>query len=226
LNGSLQEEEGHPLQRVWIRIFRLPQKLSEFSILRAPGSMLEATQVVDMISSLKREYGRVEVAVLNVDLLPNMIDTVVIGDILYSLPIQVEVLDDNEEHEEKMDMDDGHTGAARGGVKIMKQTLMIRKHPRRKSRRIMRTAHPITAINHRTESKSLTKYKKKQQCLIRCMVLCRVQVTQTMHFKLVIQFPILARTVIKLILMNQTTLYILMPIREYCTTLCMALFKS
>jgi hypothetical protein len=115
LNGSLQEEKGHPLQRVWIRIFRLPQKLSEFSILRAPGSMLEATQVVDMISSLKREYGRVEVAVLNVDLLPNMIDTVVIGDILYSLPIQVEVLDDNEEHEEKMDMDDGHTGAARGG---------------------------------------------------------------------------------------------------------------
>jgi hypothetical protein len=83
-----QEEEGMALQRVWIRIFRL--KLREFSVLWALGSMLGATQSVDMISSLKRDYGRVEVAVLNVDLLPNSIDTIVIGDRLFSLPIQVE----------------------------------------------------------------------------------------------------------------------------------------
>jgi hypothetical protein len=52
--------------------------------------MLGATQSVDMISSLRRNYGHVEVAVLNVDLLLNSIDTVVIGDRLFSLPIQVE----------------------------------------------------------------------------------------------------------------------------------------
>jgi hypothetical protein len=33
-----------------------------------------------MITSSRKNYGRVEVAVLNVDLLLNLIDTVVIGD--------------------------------------------------------------------------------------------------------------------------------------------------
>jgi hypothetical protein len=83
------EEEGIPLPRVWIRIFRLPTKIHEFSVIWALGSMLGATQSVDMVTSLRKNYGRVEVPILNVDLLPNMIDTVVIGDRLYSLPIQV-----------------------------------------------------------------------------------------------------------------------------------------
>jgi hypothetical protein len=52
--------------------------------------MLGATQSVDMISSLRQKYGRVEVAVLNVELLSNVIGTVVIGDRMFSLPIQVE----------------------------------------------------------------------------------------------------------------------------------------
>jgi hypothetical protein len=52
-----KQEEGLPLPRVWIRIFRLPKKLHEFSILWALGSMLGATQLVDMISSLKKDYG-------------------------------------------------------------------------------------------------------------------------------------------------------------------------
>jgi hypothetical protein len=42
--------------------------------------MLGVTQTVDMVTTLRKAYGCVEVAVLNVDLLPNMIDTVVIGD--------------------------------------------------------------------------------------------------------------------------------------------------
>jgi hypothetical protein len=51
-----EEEEGMPLPQVWIRIFRLPKKLREFSVLWVLGSMLGATQSVDMISSLKRNY--------------------------------------------------------------------------------------------------------------------------------------------------------------------------
>jgi hypothetical protein len=109
-----QEEEGHPLQRVWIRIFRLPHKLREFSVLWALGSMLGATHAVDMITSLKKEYARVEVAVLTVDLLPNMIYTVVIGDRMFSLPIQVEGRDDNFVQEAPMDMDNGDGGMPRG----------------------------------------------------------------------------------------------------------------
>jgi hypothetical protein len=69
--------------------------------------MLGATQSVNMITSLKKNYGRVEVAVLNVDLLPNVIDMVVIGDRLFSLPIQVEGRDDNVETGVHMDLDDG-----------------------------------------------------------------------------------------------------------------------
>jgi hypothetical protein len=63
-------------------------------------------------TSLKKEYGRVEVAVLNTDLLPNSIDTVIIGDRLFSLPIQVEGLEANEEHNNQMEVNDGDSGAA------------------------------------------------------------------------------------------------------------------
>jgi hypothetical protein len=95
------------LPRVWIRIYRLPKKLREFSVLWALGSMLGVTQSVDMITSSKKEYGHVEVAVLNTDLLPNSIDTVVISDRLFSLPIQAEGLEANEEHNNQMEVDDG-----------------------------------------------------------------------------------------------------------------------
>jgi hypothetical protein len=52
-----QEEEGLPLPRVWIRIYRLRKKLREFSVLWALGSMLGVTQSVDIITSSKKEYG-------------------------------------------------------------------------------------------------------------------------------------------------------------------------
>jgi hypothetical protein len=90
--------------------YRLPKKLREFPVLWALGSMLGATQSVDMITSLRKEYGRVEVAVLNVDLLPGNIDTAVIRDRLYSLPIQVEGYEDNEENDMQMELDDGNDG--------------------------------------------------------------------------------------------------------------------
>jgi hypothetical protein len=76
--------------------------------------MLGATQTVNMITSSKQNYGRVEVAVLNVDLIPNMIDTVVIGDRLFSLPIHVEGRVENEELEVQMDLDEGAGDLANG----------------------------------------------------------------------------------------------------------------
>jgi hypothetical protein len=57
----------------------------------------------------------VEVVVLNVDLLPNSIDTVVIGDRLFSLPIQVEGFEGNEVHNNQMDVDEGNSGAGNSG---------------------------------------------------------------------------------------------------------------
>jgi hypothetical protein len=80
-------------------------------VLWALGSMLGATQSVDMITSLQKDYGRVEVAVLNIDLLPSNIDTVVIGDRLYSVPILVEGHEDLEANDAHMEVDDGNNGA-------------------------------------------------------------------------------------------------------------------
>jgi hypothetical protein len=70
-----QVEEGQLLPRVWIRIYRIPQKLREFSVFWALGSMLGATMTVDMVSSLWNEYGRVQIAVLDASILPNRIDS-------------------------------------------------------------------------------------------------------------------------------------------------------
>jgi hypothetical protein len=112
-----QEEEGLPLQRVWIRIYRLPHKLREFSVLWALGSMLGATQSVDMISSLRTDYVRVEVAILNIDPLPENIDTVVIGDGMFSLPIRVEGLGGEEVIDAQMEVDDGNSGAGHSNDK-------------------------------------------------------------------------------------------------------------
>jgi hypothetical protein len=64
----------------------------------------------------KKEYGHVEVAVLNMDLLLNSIDTMVIGDRLYSLPIQVEGLEANGQHNNQMEVDDGDSGAGNSGA--------------------------------------------------------------------------------------------------------------
>jgi hypothetical protein len=49
----------------------------------ALGSMLGASQSVVMISSLRNDYNCVEVAVLNVDLLPSSIDSPNLGLIIF-----------------------------------------------------------------------------------------------------------------------------------------------
>jgi hypothetical protein len=84
-------------------------------VIWALGSMLGATQSVDMISSLKTDYAWVEVAVLNTNLLPDRIDTVAIGDRLYSLPIKVEGCDNDEGGDAHMELDDGSNGAGHHG---------------------------------------------------------------------------------------------------------------
>jgi hypothetical protein len=71
--------------------------------------MLGATQAVDMISSLRNDFGRVKVPVLDVNLLPNAIDSVVIGDRLFTLPIQVEGRDDPAQ-DENMEVDNNNDG--------------------------------------------------------------------------------------------------------------------
>jgi hypothetical protein len=53
--------------------------------------------------------------VLNVDLLLNSIDTVVIGDRLFSLPIQVEGPKGHEVHNNQMEVDEWNSGVGNSG---------------------------------------------------------------------------------------------------------------
>jgi hypothetical protein len=179
-----QPEEGHPLPRVWIRIYRLPAKLCEFSVLWALGSMLGATQTVDTVTSLRQYYGRVEVAVLNVDLLPNMIDTVVIGDRLYSLPIQVEGREDNEEVEAQMDLVDGANDNANGSDK---PTESKEEKFSEGKRTMIGQKVQATGMNIQVEqSKAVVHQKKEQQILLLVMVLSAIKSILHTQSKLVI----------------------------------------
>jgi hypothetical protein len=91
-----------------------PNKASRILGAMGLGFMLGATQSVGMVTSLRKNYVRVEVAVHNVDLLPNMVDTVVIGDRLYSFPIQVEGREENEEAGVQMELDNGSNDKGNG----------------------------------------------------------------------------------------------------------------
>ncbi|TVU25382.1 hypothetical protein EJB05_27876, partial [Eragrostis curvula] len=100
-----EEDEGDELDTVWVRVFRLPEKLREFPVFWAIGSMLGATQAVDMTSTIDNSYGRVQVAVMNVNRIPRKLD-VVIGKRFYVVRLQVEGRDP-EPIGENMNIDDG-----------------------------------------------------------------------------------------------------------------------
>ncbi|TVU17555.1 hypothetical protein EJB05_33598, partial [Eragrostis curvula] len=110
-----EEDEGDELDTIWVRVFRLPTKLQEYPVFWAIGSMLGATQAVDMIATIDYSYGRVQVVVLSVERVPRKLD-VVIGKRFYVVHLQVEGRDpdpaidnmevddrDNDGHDKKGD---------------------------------------------------------------------------------------------------------------------------
>jgi hypothetical protein len=84
-----EKEVGFLLPKVWIRVYGLRRELCEFIDLWAVGSMLGSTQIVDMETTRKSDFGRVLVAVLNLGLIPTQLD-VVIGDHYSELEFEVE----------------------------------------------------------------------------------------------------------------------------------------
>ncbi|RLN35020.1 uncharacterized protein C2845_PM03G23410 [Panicum miliaceum] len=95
----VEKEEGFLLPKVWVRVYGLRKSLREFMNLWAAGSMLGSTQTVDMESTRKNEFGRIQVAVLNPMLIPARLD-VVIGDHYFELDFEVEKLGVDENGEE------------------------------------------------------------------------------------------------------------------------------
>lgn len=98
------------MPKVWVKVFGLRKKLREYLTLWAVGSLLGATQMVDMKTTRKNDFGRIFIAVLDPKIIPRNID-VVIGDHYFELRFEVEKkgFDDNgdevEFHFEKEDGD-------------------------------------------------------------------------------------------------------------------------
>jgi hypothetical protein len=94
-----EKEVGFLLPKVWIRVFGLRRELLEFTELWAIWSMLGSTQTVDMETTRKGNFGRVQVVVLNPSLIPEQLD-VVIGDHYFEVEFEVERLGLDENGEE------------------------------------------------------------------------------------------------------------------------------
>jgi hypothetical protein len=76
-----EKEVGFLLPKVWVRVLGLTKELYEFLELCAVGSMLGSTQIVDMETTRKNDFGRILVAVLNPSLIPEQLDVLDVGSI-------------------------------------------------------------------------------------------------------------------------------------------------
>ena len=83
------KEEGFLLPKVWLRVTGIRKPLREYLNLWAIGTMFGSTQMVDMVTTRKNDFGRILVAVLDPTLLPSRMD-VVIGDHYFVLKIEKE----------------------------------------------------------------------------------------------------------------------------------------
>jgi hypothetical protein len=101
------EEIKYEMPKVWVQFTGLPKELREHSVIWAVGSMLGISKDVDMVFTRKFDRARMQVAVLDPNLIPQIVD-VVIGDYLYELKFKVEVAADGEQ---PMPMDMDHFGA-------------------------------------------------------------------------------------------------------------------
>jgi hypothetical protein len=77
----------------------LRKELYEFQELWAMGSMLGSTQIMDMETTRKSEFGHILVVVLNPSLIPEQMD-MVIGDHYFELEFEVEKIGFDEKGEE------------------------------------------------------------------------------------------------------------------------------
>ena len=93
----------YEIPKVWVQFRGLPDDLLEFPIVWAVGSILGVTRKVDMKFVKAHEMGRIQVAVLDPGLVPDLVD-IVIGDFVYELQFRVEN-SDSESSPRPIDMD-------------------------------------------------------------------------------------------------------------------------
>jgi len=79
----------YEIDKVWVQFRGLPKELRDFPIIWAIGSILGVSRAVDTKFTKKYGRARMKVAVLNPDLIPDLVD-VVIGDYVYELQFRME----------------------------------------------------------------------------------------------------------------------------------------
>jgi hypothetical protein len=98
------EEIKYVMPKVWVQFTGLPKELREYPVIWVVGSMLGISKEVDMVFTRKFDRARLQVAVLDPNLIPQYVD-VVIGDYIYELKFKVELAIDGDQPL-PMDMDD------------------------------------------------------------------------------------------------------------------------
>lgn len=96
-----------------VRVFGLRKRLREYLTLWVVGSLVGATQLVDMKTTRKSDFGRIFVAVLDPTIIPRKLD-VVIGDHYFELKFEVEKKGFDENGEEVEFMQEGGGGDGDG----------------------------------------------------------------------------------------------------------------
>jgi hypothetical protein len=106
----------YEIPKAWVQFRGLPKELLEFPIIWAVGCMLGATRMVDMKFTNEHNLARLKVALLDPDLIPNLVN-VLIGDYVYELQFRVENEgDENNPMPIDMDIDPaGHGSEDNGG---------------------------------------------------------------------------------------------------------------
>jgi hypothetical protein len=79
------------LQKIWVHVYGVPYEIRSFLPLWAIGSILGATQRVDMRSMKKTGVVRLMVAVLDANCIPDDAD-IVVDDCLYEIFFKVDKL--------------------------------------------------------------------------------------------------------------------------------------
>jgi len=87
--GAENDVFKYEIDKVWVQFRGLPKELREFPIIWAIGSILGVPRAMDTKFTKKNGRARLKVAVLNPDLIPDLVD-VVIGDFVYELQFRVE----------------------------------------------------------------------------------------------------------------------------------------
>jgi hypothetical protein len=116
------------LPKVWIQFTGLPPHLQDYLILWAMGSIMGVTKDVDMEFTRQHGISRVQVMVMNPNLIPHSVN-IVIGDGFYELKFQVK-MSTEEGNPQPMDMDDNQ-GVVALATEIIMASILTR------SRRIL-----------------------------------------------------------------------------------------